>query len=133
MTRRETWQGRNWCHPTTRLALYLRDGLACVWCEAGIEDGVELSLDHLVPVARGGTNQTSNLLTACRSCNSRRGHKSVPAFAAYLVEQGLVQDTDAAAIERHVRNAVRRKEPRAEARRLLERRTWAEALEEVAS
>lgn len=132
MTRRETWQGRNWCHPTTRLALYLRDGLACVWCEAGIEDGLELSLDHLVPVARGGDNKTSNLLTACRTCNSRRGNKSVPAFAAYLVAEDRLS-TEPTAIERRVRNAVRRSVPRAEARRLLAQRSWGEALEEVVS
>lgn len=36
----------------------------------------EITLDHLVPRSAGGGNEASNLMTACRSCNSQR--KDVP-------------------------------------------------------
>ena len=42
-----------------------RDGNACVYCGAA-ED---LTLDHIIPKARGGTSADRNLQTLCRPCN----------------------------------------------------------------
>jgi len=33
-----------------------------------------LTRDHLVPLSRGGTNAWTNVLTACSSCNTRKGN-----------------------------------------------------------
>src|SRR5207248_2644977 len=33
-----------------------------------------LARDHLVPLSRGGTNGWNNVLTACSSCNTRKGN-----------------------------------------------------------
>ena len=57
----------SWCRPDRRLAIWLRDGLACIYCGAGPESG--LSLDHVDPA---GGNGDRNLVTACLSCNSAR-------------------------------------------------------------
>lgn len=35
-----------------------------------------LSVDHIIPVTRGGTNDISNLTTLCKSCNSSKGNKT---------------------------------------------------------
>ena len=51
------YQGANWVRREKRLALYLRDGLACVYCGEGVEDGVVLTLDHLVPHSHGGSRE----------------------------------------------------------------------------
>jgi hypothetical protein len=114
-------QGMNWCRPATRLAVYLRDGLACCYCGATIEGGAKLTLDHLVPHTKGGSNAPSNLVTSCHKCNSSRGARTVRAFcqavASYL-DHGITP----AQIERHVRRCVRRRLPRDEARALLARR-----------
>ena len=32
----------------------------------------ELTMDHLVPVARGGKSTPGNVVPACRGCNSRK-------------------------------------------------------------
>ena len=77
-------QGMNWIRPAKRLAIYMRDGLACAWCDATIEDGAVLTLDHLIPQSKGGTNHETNLVTSCRRCNSSRGHRSVKAFATVV-------------------------------------------------
>jgi 5-methylcytosine-specific restriction endonuclease McrA len=42
---------------------------ACVTC--GTWD--RLTIDHVVPLAKGGTNDPANLRVLCLSCNSRRG------------------------------------------------------------
>jgi len=73
-------QGQNWVRPERRLAINLRDGLACVWCSATLEDDV-LTLDHLRPRSKGGDNTSANLVTACRRCNSSRGNRTQASFA----------------------------------------------------
>ena len=32
----------------------------------------ELTMDHLVPLSRGGTSRKSNLVPACKECNTRK-------------------------------------------------------------
>ncbi len=72
-SRAASWQGMNWIRQEKRLAIYLRDGMACAYCGARAEQpGVSLSLDHLLPHSQGGSNKESNLVTCCSKCNSRR-------------------------------------------------------------
>ena len=76
-------QGMNWLPKARRLAIYLRAGLACAYCGASVEDDARLSLDHLRPYSKGGTNETSNLVTACGRCNSSRGTRTVRGFCRF--------------------------------------------------
>ena len=46
------------------------------WCFA-CGSTHDLTADHIVPLARGGTNALSNLRVLCRSCNSSRGRGGV--------------------------------------------------------
>ena len=64
---------------TLRVALYLRAGLRCEACgyEATSLRGraCKLTLDHLVPLASGGSvNDPCNLVVLCRRCNSSKRH-----------------------------------------------------------
>lgn len=111
----------NWCRQTTRLAIYLRDGLACAYCGASAEDGAHLTLDHVKPHAKGGTNHPTNLITCCHSCNSSRGTRTVAGFAR-AVARYLNHGVDAREIVKHVRACARRALPRDEARTLIARR-----------
>lgn len=79
--RKAKWQGQKWCRNEKRLAIYLRDGLACIYCGLGVEDGVKFTLDHIQPYSYGGSNHESNLITACHTCNSSRGNRSVQDFS----------------------------------------------------
>jgi hypothetical protein len=76
------WQGMNWIRQDKRLAIYLRDDLACTYCGKGVEQGATLSLDHIRPHSKGGSNHESNLVTCCTLCNSSRGNRSLTVFAA---------------------------------------------------
>lgn len=78
---KKRWQGMNWIRPDLRLALYMRDGFCCLWCGRGIEDGIRLSLDHIQPASKGGSDGPHNLVTACTRCNNRRNEQSAGAFA----------------------------------------------------
>ena len=113
--------GRNWIRPEKRLALYLRDGLACVYCGASLEAGVTLTLDHLRPVSKGGSNAASNLVTACQTCNSSRKNRPVRGFCR-AVASYLDHGVTAREIEKHVRRAAARTFNTQAARELIEQR-----------
>lgn len=57
-----------------------RDNFACVRCGANADGNrVTLHVDHIKPVAQGGTNCESNLQTLCSTCNIGKGARSEPA------------------------------------------------------
>jgi hypothetical protein len=56
-----------------RDAVFERDRYCCVYCSA-TED---LTLDHVIPYSKGGSDEPDNLATCCRSCNSRK-HARTP-------------------------------------------------------
>lgn len=80
--RSELNQGQNWIWPAKRLAIYTRDGFACCYCGRGVEEeGVVLTLDHLKAYSKGGALiDPTNLMTACRSCNSSRCDRPFTSF-----------------------------------------------------
>jgi len=65
---------RKYISERVRYEIFSRDNFRCQACGRGANDGVKLSVDHVVPVDWGGTNDVSNLLTLCDECN--RGKKS---------------------------------------------------------
>ncbi len=45
----------------------------CYYC--GKKMGKDVTIDHIVPLSRGGSNSPENLVAACKSCNSAKGAK----------------------------------------------------------
>lgn len=72
-----------WIRSDKRLAIYLRDRMACVYCLRDLHDADprDITLDHVVPKADGGSNREDNLATACRTCNCSRQDKPLARFA----------------------------------------------------
>ncbi len=60
-----------------RFEIFRRDKFRCVYCGRGPADGVRLHVDHVRPVSRGGTDDPSNLVTACDECNLGKGNKDL--------------------------------------------------------
>ncbi len=56
-------------------ALFSRDRHICAYCgrKVTIKD---LSRDHVIPVHLGGKDKWTNVVTACRSCNTRKGGRT---------------------------------------------------------
>lgn len=52
-------------------------GLCCWWCECSLPPD-KLTLDHLKPRSKGGSNSLENLRLACVSCNQSRGNSLYP-------------------------------------------------------
>lgn len=123
MTKRKAAnQGMNWIRPVKRLAIYMRDGLACVYCGATVEDGAVLTLDHVKCYAHSGDHSHTNLVTACRRCNSSRGTRSIRAFALVVAAYLGKSATVAQAIQQRVKFACRQELPMDEAKRMMARR-----------
>lgn len=55
-----------------RQNLFKRDNNRCVYC--GVKH--DLTLDHVQPRSRGGKTVWTNLVTACKACNSRKGDRT---------------------------------------------------------
>lgn len=36
----------------------------------------ELTMDHLIPIARGGKSNKNNCVPSCKDCNSKKGYKT---------------------------------------------------------
>jgi hypothetical protein len=54
-----------------RLMIFTRDGKVCKPCGAT----TDLTLDHVIPVSKGGEDNPGNLQVLCKSCNSKKGAK----------------------------------------------------------
>ena len=98
----------NWIRQEKRLAIYLRDGLACTYCQLSVEQGAALSLDHVKPHSKGGSNHESNLVTCCTRCNSSRSDRSLTSFSK-VVTAYTANGTTPADVLRAVRNQTARK------------------------
>lgn len=57
----------------TRYEVLRRDSFLCRYCRA---EGTQLTVDHVVPVALGGTDAPDNLVAACRDCNAGKAASS---------------------------------------------------------
>jgi 5-methylcytosine-specific restriction endonuclease McrA len=53
------------------LNIFLRDHSTCQYC-GKIFGRNQLTLDHVVPLARGGKSQPGNVVPACKSCNREK-------------------------------------------------------------
>lgn len=63
---------------TVRHNIFKRDNYTCIKCgqsPAKNPTNVELEVDHILPVARGGNNDVENLQTLCRKCNQGKKDK----------------------------------------------------------
>jgi len=78
----------------SRNRIYKRDDYECVYCGSSRN----LTIDHVIPKSRGGTNEWTNLVTSCFKCNLKKADstpeeakmkmKHKP-FAPTLIEENL--------------------------------------------
>lgn len=57
----------------TRKNILRRDSYKCAYC--GRSD-IPLTIDHIVPKAKGGQDTWENLISACTICNNKKGDRS---------------------------------------------------------
>ncbi|MEX1999088.1 MAG: HNH endonuclease [Gemmatimonadales bacterium] len=68
---------RRFRRQVTNTFLFARDDYRCQFCgrtQPELRHRECLTRDHLVPLSRGGTNEWTNVVTACSACNTRKGN-----------------------------------------------------------
>ncbi len=58
----------------TRFNVFLRDEWHCQYCGSSFRTN-DLTFDHVIPKSRGGRTSWTNIVTACRTCNTTKGSK----------------------------------------------------------
>ena len=58
--------------------LFLRDQFTCQYCNEQLPHRNKCTVDHVVPVSRGGKNAWTNCVTACSPCNVAKGNSLYP-------------------------------------------------------
>jgi 5-methylcytosine-specific restriction endonuclease McrA len=68
---------RRFRRQVTNTFLFARDGYRCQYCHRSqleLRHRECLTRDHLVPLSRGGDNEWTNCVTACSTCNTKKGN-----------------------------------------------------------
>jgi len=55
-----------------RERILIRDGYCCQYC--GSENAT--TVDHVIPISKGGTDDPENLVAACSRCNYSKGNRT---------------------------------------------------------
>jgi hypothetical protein len=66
-----------------RFEVFKRDGFKCYYCGRTPPD-VNLQVDHVLPVSKGGTSEITNLVTSCFDCNIGKSNKDLTSIPKSL-------------------------------------------------
>lgn len=96
-----------------RYEILRRDSHTCRYCGASAPD-VQLRVDHVTPVALGGTGTPDNLVTSCEPCNSGKSSATVDSTVVANVSDDALRW--AAAIKVAADNLLEQEKPKDEYR-----------------
>lgn len=71
-----------------RAAIIARDSSTCYLCSK-VVSGRDCTLDHVIPLVRGGEHTAANLRVACRSCNCKKRHLTASEYLERLHNAAL--------------------------------------------
>lgn len=70
----------------SRKNVLVRDRHRCQYCRQEFPTAL-LTLDHVIPLSRGGTTTWENVVTACKKCNNKKGNRLVSEVKMRLERQ----------------------------------------------
>lgn len=71
--------------PFSKKHVMVRDGFICQYCGTA----KSLTIDHVIPVSRGGKSTFENCVAACKSCNNKKSNKLPSEVPMYLRKQPI--------------------------------------------
>jgi len=74
----------------TRFNVFLRDKFSCQYCGSNHE----LTFDHLLPRSRGGKTDWNNVVTACSTCNVKKGGRLFESSGMMLQQKPYQPSTE---------------------------------------
>lgn len=84
-TRREYFikEQRRLMSRALRKQIMERDNYTCQICGKYMPDEVDIEIDHILPVSKGGLTEPNNLQVLCGDCNRHKGAKILPYVQVY--------------------------------------------------
>lgn len=68
----------------SRRNILKRDGFRCQYCGTKSH---ELTIDHIIPKSRGGSDSWDNLVSACKSCNNKKADRTPEEAGIHLIKR----------------------------------------------
>lgn len=69
----------------------LTESASCFYCEALYTADRRPTVDHVVPLSKGGTNAADNLVSCCRSCNSKKRARTLEEWEPAIGKNRLLE------------------------------------------
>ena len=69
--------------PFSKRNIMVRDGYKCMYCGTPRR----LTIDHVIPISKGGKNNFENCTTACQPCNNKKGNRTPSQAKMFLFKQ----------------------------------------------
>lgn len=73
----------------SRKNIYTRDKFKCQYCGERFEYD-DLTMDHVVPKSAGGRRTWTNIVAACRECNSRKADRTCDEAGMWPIQHPVV-------------------------------------------
>lgn len=83
--------GRKTISKKTRFEVFKRDNFTCQYC-GRMAPNVILEIDHINPVANGGTDDILNLITSCFECNRGKGKRKLKQNEEIKKQQEMLKE-----------------------------------------
>lgn len=70
---------------------------SCFYCGKGLVPASrkhplnEYTMDHILPISRGGEHVAENIVAACRQCNTHKGNRTLDEFRDLVYRQNFPQ------------------------------------------
>ena len=74
---------RNRIRKSKRQAVYERDNFTCQFCGNALPSE-KLTIDHIIPLSKGGVDEITNYVTACFECNQKKVDMPMGDFAKVI-------------------------------------------------
>jgi hypothetical protein len=90
-----------------RFAVFTRDSFTCQYCGRKPPE-IQLVIDHVIPVAQGGTDDEWNLKASCDGCNAGKSDKCVSGRVSDIPDPPLVDVDRKNKIEAYAKSVLER-------------------------
>lgn len=82
----------------SRRNIMKRDKNTCQYCSCGLNTN-NASIDHVMPRSRGGKHEWTNVVAACKKCNTRKGSRTPQEANMPLLKDPVKLDSSSAHID----------------------------------
>lgn len=78
--------------PFSRKNIMIRDKYECAYCGQSVGRDLKLTIDHVVPISRGGKSTFENCVTSCFTCNNKK-RNLLPSEAGMFIRKKTYSPT----------------------------------------